>query len=94
MNPIEWSKWLDERPLIVRNLANRFPPNKLYKIKSTKQRVTILSYYEDGTLKVYVGSDYNAILFERQVFGIKPEDLEESALPSTDEITGILFPNA
>lgn len=74
----EWDKWLNERPKIIRNLALKYPPDKLYTLKPNGNRVTIVSYCEDGTMTVFISSKYNDFLiFERQVFGIKPEDLIE-----------------
>jgi len=84
----EWGKWVKTRPKIVRENCEKFPPNKLYRLKNTGHRVTIGAYAEDGTMRVYVSGDYNLVAFERQVFGIKPEDLEECDLPTKDEMLG------
>ncbi len=85
-----WAKWLDERPPKVRALAKQFPPYKLFRLKDTHQRVYPSSYNEDGTLCVVVDARFNFVMFERNVFGIKPEDLQECELPSKDEMTGSL----
>ena len=42
------------------------------------------------TLKVTVSGQFNAVAFERQVFGIKPEDLEECDLPPANMPVGSL----
>lgn len=73
---------------MVRDLCERFPPNRLFLLKSTGQRVTIVSYFENGTLKVDVSASFNQVLFEREVFGISPDDLEECDLPGMDVPTG------
>lgn len=92
LDPVEWQKWLDERPDAVRAVAARLPPNRLYRLISTGQRVTLLSYGEqkDGgiSLTVMVSGKYNALSHERNVFGIDPSDLEECELPEPDEILG------
>jgi len=60
-------------------------------MKTTGSRVTLYSYSENGTLTVNVTGEYNAVIFDRQVFGIKPEDLEECDLPSAEETTGTVL---
>lgn len=90
----EWDEWLAERPAAIRALANQFPPNKLYRLKSSGHRVTIVSYEEhkNGTVgfKVHVSPEFNFVIFERVVFGIPADGLEECDLPSTDEPVGDL----
>lgn len=83
-----YEQWMTERPECVRKLVTKhgFNPWTLYQMKSTKHIVTIYSYseHEDGTvtLTVSVSLKFNRVLaFERNVFGVKPEDLEECALP-------------
>lgn len=81
----QWDEWVNERPMIVQGLAQRFPPNRLYKLRPTGQIVTLASYVENGTLTVNVDHYYNdSVILDRQVFGIKPEDLEETELPVSD----------
>jgi hypothetical protein len=86
-----WEKWLRSRPPIIKELANRFPPNRLYRLKEPGHRVTIRSYCEDGTMTVNVTGKYNLIMFDRNVFGIKPDDLEECDLPKSDERLGTVL---
>lgn len=86
-----WARWVKSRPAAVQALCERFPPNRLYRLKSTGDRVTIVSYFEDGTLKVDVSAEFNATLFERQVFGISPDDVEECDLPDPAEPKGALM---
>lgn len=87
--------WVATRPDVVRAVAERFRPWELYRLKSTGHRVYPLSFgeAEDGTvtLTVAVTGEFNLITFDRQVFGIKPDDLEPCELPSEDEITGALM---
>jgi hypothetical protein len=54
-------------------------------------RVTICSYSENGTMMVDVRGEYNKITFERTVFGVKPEDLEECELPGEGEELGAML---
>ena len=82
-------KWLKTRPRVIRDLAKRLPPNLLYRLKGTGQRATIYSYNENGTLTVSITGQYNLIDFEREVFGIPPEELEECSLPTEDEELGV-----
>lgn len=83
-----WEQWLSTRPDVIKQLVARLPPDRLYLLKTSNHRVTIYSYNEDGTVSVVVSGKYNRVLFERNVFGIKPEDLEECDLPPADEETG------
>lgn len=83
-----WDEWVASRPKIIQDLCRRFPPYNLYYLKDPGQKVTISSYFRDGTLKVNVTGEYNAVMFDREVFGIKPEDLEECDLPNASESVG------
>lgn len=86
-----WAAWVAERPDSVRALCERLPPNKLYRMKSTGNRVTLVSYGEDGTVRVAVTGEYNAVIFEREVFGVDANDLEECDMPAPDEPVGTMF---
>ena len=83
-----WDEWVSTRPPVVRDLCKRYPPDRLYLMRPTGQRVTILAYSEDGTVRVDVSAQWNCLIFERQVFGIDPGDLEECELPNETELTG------
>ena len=87
----EWDVWVSERPPEVQILAKRFLPHRLYRIKSTGQRVSIRGYNENGTLSVHVSSEHNLVFFGRDVFGIRPDDLEEADLQGPNERVGALF---
>lgn len=76
----EWQEWLWERPPAVREVAERLPPWKLYRMTDTGQRVRILQYdehHDDSvTLTVSVDNYFNFVLVERNVFGIDPAVME------------------
>lgn len=82
----EWSQWVSERPEPVRKIAKQVFPWKLYRLKSSNHCVTLVSIDEsvEGpcTLKVFVSNEFNKVMFERTVFGISIEDLEECDIPS------------
>lgn len=88
----DWAKWVAERPEPIRKVAERFNPWSLYRPKTGGHRVTLYSLYEveDGTVQmtVLVTGQYNVVAFERNVFGINPDDLEECELPPPDEPVG------
>lgn len=90
----KWNAWVQERPEAVRAVADKIFPWKLYRIISTGHRVTVVSFdeHEDGhvTCRVVVGGEFNLVAFEREVFGIDPEDLVECDLPSPAELRGSL----
>lgn len=90
-----WQAWLAERPPHVRTVAEKFPPNRLYRLKTSGHRVTVYSFSEEAggcvTAKVNVTAEYNLVDFERQVFGVNPEDLEECDLPAPDEPLGSIL---
>lgn len=91
----EYEEWLLARPEAVRRVAEKFRPWILYRIKSSRHRVTIVSFdsHSDGsvTLKVNVTGQYNAVMFDRTVFGVDPDDLEECELPRPGEILGTVL---
>lgn len=86
-----WGEWVLSRPPIIQDLCKRFPPDRLYLLKSTGHRVTIFSYSENGTVTAKVLGKYNLVMFERMVFGIKPEDLEECDLPDDSVEVGAVL---
>jgi len=90
----QWVEWIAELPENVRTVVEKhgFVPWKLYRLKTSGHRVTLGSFDEgendEVTLKVDVLGKFNLISFERSVFGVKPEDLEECELPADDEPLG------
>lgn len=93
INETEWKEWIESRPLIIQEMAKKVKPSHLYKLKSTGQRVTPYSYSEKGTVNVFVSGKYNMVTFERLVYGINPDDLEECEIPSASECVGTVFKN-
>ena len=87
----EWNEWVASRPECVRKIAERFEPWSLYQMKNTGQRCTIVSFSEDGTIKVAITGEFNAVMFEREVFGISPDNLVPCDLPGANEIVGFLL---
>jgi len=87
-----WDAWVTKRPHAVKGMiANyRLDPWTLYRLKSTSQRVYLMSFNDNGTVKVAVTGEFNLVTHERAVFGIDPADLEECDLPHADELLGSL----
>lgn len=73
--------WVDTLPEIVRPIARKFRPTKVYKMDSGHYcRVHSFDEHEDDsvTLTVSVTNDINTgLAFERAVFGIDPDSLTE-----------------
>lgn len=86
-----WAKWAESRPPVVRDIARLIFPWQLYRLKTTGQRVTLYSINENGTVTVDITGEFNLIDFDRQVFGINPDDLEPCDLPGPDELLGTLM---
>ena len=57
----EFSAWVYDRPPIIQEMAAKYPPNRLYRLKSGsgKLRVIIRSYEENETVTVSVTGEYN-----------------------------------
>lgn len=85
----EWSEWVESRPEIVKEVARKLHPWKLYKFGD--HRVTLYSISEDGTVTVNVTGEFNSVVFERRVFGVNPTELVECDFPGENEITGSLL---
>jgi hypothetical protein len=83
-----WDQWVASRPDIVRELATKFPGDRLYRIKKSGDRGTIASYSENGTMTLIVDGTYCRVLFGKNVFGLHPDDIEECDLPGPDEQLG------
>ena len=90
LNNKAWCDWVATRPEGIQKLCRQLPPDRLYRMKTIGQRVTIYSYSEDGTVTVDVSGEYNFALFERRVFGVNPDDLEECDVPDAREILGVI----
>jgi hypothetical protein len=72
-----WRSWCDERPPGVRELALRFRPDTLYRLKTTGQRGIIYSVSENGTVTMDFPTEFNPLSIGLQVFGLNPDDIEE-----------------
>lgn len=94
LNQAAWDAWVATRPPIIQEMCAKLPPNLLYLYKSTGQRVTIESYSENGTVTVQVSGEYNLIEFERSVFGVPQDELEECDLPPADQPVGVVLSTA
>lgn len=84
----EFDDWVASRPPKIQAMVRSHPPNRLYRLTSTNQRVTIFAYGEGGTVQVIVSGQYNLIVFDRKVFGINLAELIECELPGPDEELG------
>lgn len=91
IDPAGWERWVSTRPPVVQDLCRRYPPDRLYLLKPPGQRVTLVSYNENGTVTVNVSAQWNCVVFEREVFGIDPNDLEECDLPNETELVGAML---
>ena len=91
IDKVEMRKWIAGRPKKIQEMCKRWPPNLLYRDKESKLRVYIYSYSENGSVTVVVSGRYNFVCFERRVFGVDPEALEECELPEADEKVGVIF---
>ncbi|MDE2470084.1 MAG: hypothetical protein KGL35_15405, partial [Bradyrhizobium sp.] len=83
-----WQEWLATRPPVIRELAPKFPPYKLFRLTTTGQRCFVIGYSEDRTLQVQIDGAFNLVSFARQVFGIDPDTLVECELPAEGELLG------
>ena len=86
-----FAEWLKTRPRVIRAMAKQCPPNLLYRMKSTGHRATLYSYSENRTVTVDIDGTYNALMFDRRVFGIDIDDLEECDFPASDVPVGTLL---
>ncbi len=85
----ELAKWVATLPENVQDVVRRLPPGRLYRFKTGRRhRCVPYSYDDDGTIKVQVTGEFNLVIFDRTVFGVEPDDLEECDLPGPDEILG------
>jgi hypothetical protein len=83
LNEAEYAAWVAERPESIKQMLAAHPPDRLYRLRDTKQYVTIYSYAEDGTVTVTVEPAFNlsAAIAPYGVFGIDPADLTECDIP-------------
>lgn len=86
-----WEQWLAGRPQVIKDVAAAYPPNRLYRHTPTGQRVFILAYSEDRTVRMAVTGTYNFLSMERQVFGVPVDELVECELPAPGEPLGAVL---
>jgi len=88
-----WNEFVESRPPAVREVARRFSPWKLYRLGP--DRCTIYSFSEGSpvTMTVNIAGEFNLLLVERSVFGVKPEQLTECDLPLPGERIGVIPEN-
>jgi len=79
----EHNEWLSGRPKIIRDMYSEFPPNSIYRLLPTGQIVGLVSYFENGTVKVEVLSD----VVPFHVFGVNPKDLENTGFEFSEFIS-------
>lgn len=90
---MEWALWLRERPKVIKDMAEKLPPNLLYRYKETGQIGFLLSYSENGTVKAAFPNELNFQMSTpggRQVFGLPPDGFEECDYPPADKLVGPL----
>jgi hypothetical protein len=91
----EWRRWVRSLPdEKARETGEKVDPWTLYRIKSTGQRASVSSIFEDGTLSMVVSAEFNLVLFECRVFGILLDDIEECDLPDPSEPVGSALTSA
>ncbi len=82
-----WDDWVASRPQVIQDLVakHNLRLDRLYRLKTTGQRVTLYSLSEDGTVTVNVQEKFNRDkmlpfggMMDKSVFGIDPDDLEET----------------
>jgi hypothetical protein len=89
-----WKEWVASRPDHVRVVAEHFEPWHLYRLSTTGHRVLVIGFDEmdEGVrVRIAVLGRYNAVVFDRQVFGIDPATLTPCDPPSPDEPVGTLL---
>jgi len=77
MNRLAILIWSMFRPWSIKVLCWKYPP-RVYRLKNTRQIGEIVSYFENGTVKMYFPMEPNLHhqAEDREVFGIDPADLE------------------
>jgi hypothetical protein len=80
----EHRRLVSKCPKAIRRVMECFDPWTLYRLKSTGHRCILYSAQEDDggnvTLTMEISGEFNLIEFNRCVFGIEPEELEECAV--------------
>ncbi|MCH7678605.1 ribonuclease H-like domain-containing protein, partial [candidate division KSB1 bacterium] len=80
--------WVCDRPQVIQDLCKKYPLDKLYRLKTTGQKVMIASYFENGTVRVDISGEYNLIDFDYQV--LKPYfQFDLSKVPTLDLLKSV-----
>lgn len=80
---VQDTDWYKARPLLIQQKIDLYPPDRLYRMKSTQQIVYLYSYEEndDGlceTCTITITRKFNpTCVLDRRVFGVRLDDLEE-----------------
>lgn len=88
IDEVAFNEWVDTRPPIIQEMCRKWRPDILYRMGENGNRVLIESWSEDGTVTVSVSGEFNAVMFDRNVFGVDPNSLVECDLPEEGEILG------
>lgn len=75
----------------ARAVWERVDPWTLYRIKPNGFRVLIGEVSDDGAIKVNLSPDYNFLIGDAWISGVKVDELEECDLPAPDELVGREF---
>lgn len=72
-------KWAATRPPAIQAMCEKMPPWRLFRMEDTGQLVSVIGYFEDGTVRVHVHEDPRLIdLSGFEVFGVDPGKLSFS----------------
>lgn len=86
------AEWIAACPQVVIDMVAKYnlSVDKLYRMKETGQRVTLIALGENDTVRVGYFKDFNLMMFsiaeEREIFGVNPADLEECDYPKQSEV--------
>ena len=69
------------------HLLEKYPPDRLYYDKATGKRGIIVTYFSDGTARLFLSKDWNLVLYEREQ-EVELKNLVECDLPGPDEVCG------
>jgi hypothetical protein len=76
LTEIQQTEWYKERPQIIKDLIDQYPPAATVRIKATGQIAYIYSWSEDGTMTIGIYmKDNPGMVCDRAVFGYEPDDL-------------------
>lgn len=82
--------WVESLPVeAAKEAARKILPWKLYRIKGEGPRMALIGVWNDGTCQMAIRGEWNLVAFERNVFGVNPDDLVECELPAPDELLGV-----